>query len=365
MPVVGFHMAVAAVLYLQPGCQSTSSTRQSPSQPSATVTSQPGASESETLPPPVSLSRNASPAMNDGWSPRQDSASGGDRARPSTPSWDMADSSGSTREEPTRVAPERVDSSVGSGGPVSYQVRKGDSLWSISRAHDTTVAKIQSLNPSLDGSVLQVGQTILVPGSDSGVVSSPRPQRAVTVVEGVSYEVQKGDTLSGIASRAGTSVAELKALNGLKSDLLRVGQVITLPSGTSAPEPIYEPVPERNPGPAPLTHKVARGETLSGIAARYGISLRQLMEWNGIEKPENLRAGQELLLRNSGGGTVVPRRSSEASAPVQQRSEPEDNKPEEEREPSGNSVNEDPFGDSIFDTAEEVQAVEVEEVPEE
>nr|WP_255674872.1 M23 family metallopeptidase [Deinococcus sp. 6GRE01] len=81
-----------------------------------------------------------------------------------------------------------------------------------------------------------------------------------------SYRVQPGDTLSGIAARAGVSAAQIRAVNArLRStDQVQAGWVLTLPDRT---------LPAR-------THTVKSGENLSVIAARYGLSLSALLNAN-------------------------------------------------------------------------------------
>ena len=99
----------------------------------------------------------------------------------------------------------------------------------------------------------------------------------------VHHVVQEGDTLSGIAVEYGTTVAELVALNGLKNpDLLRVGQKLV--------------VREEAPAPEAFVHVVQRGETLSEIAAGYGVSTSQLAALNGIANPDRIWPGLELVV---------------------------------------------------------------------
>lgn len=127
---------------------------------------------------------------------------------------------------------------------------------------------------------------------------------ALLMVSTAAYTVSPGDTLSEIAERQGISTAELVASNDLASpDLIRVGQVLTIPGG--APDP----------APAAVrggTHVVQAGESLSAIAARYGLSLDALAAANGLVDPNAVKAG--FLLRLDDTPPPTPgTRSSESS----------------------------------------------------
>jgi LysM repeat protein len=97
----------------------------------------------------------------------------------------------------------------------TYTVKRGDTLWGIARAHGTTVPVLVDLNGLKDPSSLSVGQKLKLPGSTSRT-----------------YTVRKGDTLWSIATNelgSGARYAEIRSLNGLKSDALAVGQKLKLP----------------------------------------------------------------------------------------------------------------------------------------
>lgn len=91
--------------------------------------------------------------------------------------------------------------------------------------------------------------------------------------------VRSGDTLYKIATRAGLSVAQLKAANGLKSDTIRPGQVLKLGQAAATPA-----APARAPAAAPaaVTYTVQRGDFLSRIAAKYGVSVGALQAANQL-----------------------------------------------------------------------------------
>jgi len=121
---------------------------------------------------------------------------------------------------------------------------------------------------------------------------------------GGEYTVRKGDTLSTIARRTGSSVPQIKAANGLKGDMIRVGHVLQIPGNTASPASSSSQLaastsdkPEAEKGSEPfsakkgsdpfsgstsLTHQVGRGESLWLIARRYGTSVNDLREENGL-----------------------------------------------------------------------------------
>lgn len=108
------------------------------------------------------------------------------------------------------------------------------------------------------------------------------------------HRVQHGQTLSEIATLYRTSVGALKAHNGISDPRrLRAGQTISVPvAGTAA----ASTVAQRTPGVVPASHRVVRGQTLSHIARRYGVSVVALQRHNSITNPRALRPGQLLSI---------------------------------------------------------------------
>jgi LysM repeat protein len=105
--------------------------------------------------------------------------------------------------------------------------------------------------------------------------------------------VKRGETISEIADEYGISQRELLDWNGLdQRGRIRAGQRIRV----SAPE--VRTVPQFQPQPTPgvKRHVVRRGETLKGLARRYGVSIQALREANGISEQEPLRAGVSLKI---------------------------------------------------------------------
>lgn len=118
--------------------------------------------------------------------------------------------------------------------------------------------------------------------------------QATKPAESDTYTVRSGDTLSGIASRYGTTYQALAALNGIVNpNLIYPGQVLQLPKSTSAPAPS---------APAPAeeeTYTVQPGDSLSEIATAHGTTYQALAALNGISNPNLIYPGQVLRLIGS------------------------------------------------------------------
>ena len=118
------------------------------------------------------------------------------------------------------------------------------------------------------------------------VTPSPQPSpQPVPQPTETTYTVVAGDTLSGIASRYGTTYQELARINNIANpNLIYVGQVIKIPtSGTNSTSNV-------------ITYTVKKGDTLSGIASRYGTTYQKIAQDNGIANPNLIYAGQVLKI---------------------------------------------------------------------
>lgn len=108
-----------------------------------------------------------------------------------------------------------IPTGTSSGGTTAYTVRSGDTLYSIARRYNTTVAAIQTAN-SLSGTRIYTGQLLNIPTS-----GSPQPR---------TYVVKAGDYLSAIAARYGVTTAALATANGITNpSLIYPGQVLVIP----------------------------------------------------------------------------------------------------------------------------------------
>ncbi|WP_417087874.1 GH25 family lysozyme [Eubacterium maltosivorans] len=123
-------------------------------------------------------------------------------------------------------------------------------------------------------------------GGETGVAPQPQPTPAPEAQENAqnttTYIVQSGDTLSGIADRYGTTYQHLASINGIADpDLIYPGDVIVIDGVASG---------------SGQTYTIQSGDTLSGIAGRFGTSVAHLAALNGIENPDLIYAGDTIRI---------------------------------------------------------------------
>ncbi|MCO6452449.1 MAG: LysM peptidoglycan-binding domain-containing protein [Caldilineales bacterium] len=125
-------------------------------------------------------------------------------------------------------------------------------------------------------------------------MASSASSAADSYYSGYYYVVKKGDTLSGIAAKTGTTVAGLKKVNGIKNvNKIYVGQILLIPRH-------YAPSAQCR-----AYHTVKSGQTLSWIARYYGTTVEALQAANGIKNPNYIAAGRTLCIPRYGGGGMV------------------------------------------------------------
>jgi LysM repeat protein len=136
--------------------------------------------------------------------------------------------------------------------------------------------------------------------------------------------VRRGEVLGSIARRHRVYVSQIKAWNGLRSDNIYVGQRLRVRASSggsavakseTATAPAASSTPQ-NTGTSTASashHVVKSGDTLSEIAAKYGIGLSELRQLNGLSG-NNIRVGQRLKLRGTAGGSTSAGKTSVAAA---------------------------------------------------
>ncbi|UFU00213.1 LysM peptidoglycan-binding domain-containing protein [Radiobacillus kanasensis] len=171
----------------------------------------------------------------------------------------------------------------------SYTVVSGDSLSVIAKRFNNSVDELRNAN-GLTSDFLRVGQVLIIPDGGTTAVEKPANPTGNTN----DYTVQSGDSLSVIAKRFGTTVEALKVENHLTSDILRVGQVLTIPTDTTPPTPTTETVKEDR---TTFVYSVRSGDSLSVIAKRFAVTVDDIRTANQL-RSDSLQVGQALTIPN-------------------------------------------------------------------
>ena len=189
--------------------------------------------------------------------------------------------------------------------PAIYRVRWGDTLSGIAARFGLSIWALARFNDIQPGGILRVGEPLRLPGAEQPLALLAANTGSGPGLPG-SYRVQPGDTLSGIAAHYGVSVWALARLNGIQADgILRVGDRLRLPA-VGQPAALLADDTGATPGLRTAFYRVQPGDTLSGIAVRYGVSVWALARLNGIQADDILRVGERLRLPGVGQPSILP-----------------------------------------------------------
>jgi membrane-bound lytic murein transglycosylase D len=186
-----------------------------------------------------------------------------------------------------------------------HQVKKGESLNGIAKKYGVNAANIQAIN-SLKTAKLAPGQRLQIPLSPS-TESAPAPAVAQHLspqekTQDSYYTVKAGENLWSIAKANNTSVETLARLNNMTSkSALKPGQrlvVQTQVSDSSKGNSVKTRATKTNESKDAQTLKytIKSGDTLGKVAAKYDVSVKQLMQWNKIKDETSIRPKQELIV---------------------------------------------------------------------
>ncbi len=181
-----------------------------------------------------------------------------------------------------------------------YKVKAGDTLYGIAKAHDITVDMLKELNPG-HSEILKPDEILNVPklaGQDLGFenlevefdVVAETPQKIL-------HTIKNGEALSKIAEKYNVPMWAIMLHNNIENeDKIFKDQVLEI----STEEEVVQLEELKNksdsvPDKTPKTHTVKKGDTLSEIAIKYGISLKDLKEWNNLRN-DRIDIGKVLKL---------------------------------------------------------------------
>ena len=153
----------------------------------------------------------------------------------------------------------------------TYTVKKGDSLYSIANKYNTTVEELKRIN-NLTSNTLSIGQVLKLPSDKASNIEQEKNT--------ITYTVQKGDSLYSIARKYSTTIDKIKDLNNLTTNLLSIGQVLLIPTNTNLE----------------TTYTVQKGDSLYSIAKKYNTTVDKLKQLNNLTS-NLLSIGQILIVR--------------------------------------------------------------------
>jgi len=254
--IIALHVALIGMIFVQPGCSSTTN------EPSDTA-------------PEVVV-----PATPDEPEPyRAPEGSAALRENPTRPAFSIDD-----RQQGAVLTPSQ-------SAPVQPAVVK---------PRETTPAPVAS-NDTIAPMTPSVAAT-----SAATPVATQTPTPVENSIETEVYIVKKGDTLSKIASKNKMTVAQIKSVNNLKSDSIRIGQKLILnksanPTVASSASTTKAPAASANKkvDPNAITYTVKSGDTLGAISKKYGVSVDTLMKNNSMTDARKLRVGQVLYIKSN------------------------------------------------------------------
>lgn len=210
--------------------------------------------------------------------------------------------------------------------PLTYKVRKGDTLWEIGYMYNVSMHELAAYNNMGLDDTLGIGRELTIPPGGKFIGEASRSNRVVTVeshkLDGGSgplsartasvtgpkrplpasgvYIVKSGDNLWDIGRKFGLSVKDLKGLNNLKGDTLQIGQALILRPGVTVEQPraaASPPAPKRQL-PSGTKYTVKNGDNLWGLGRKFGMTVSELKLLNGL-KSDSLQIGQVLILRST------------------------------------------------------------------
>lgn len=223
-------------------------------------------------------------------------------------------------------------SSTETAKPRTHVVAQGETLFSIARKYDVSVANLEKVNADLLKTGLKTGQTISIPGGNTTVFSDVKSQSADTksttdkpasvTTQDATHVVQKGETKFSIAKKYRMSVAELERQNPSIVSGLQTGAVLVIKSQTRPVKPETRVVEKPKPkvveidGPVTTTTEVVKvpskggyanyevkaKETLYSLSQQFNISQEELIALNPTLK-DGVKTG--MILKVPGKGSIA------------------------------------------------------------
>lgn len=182
-----------------------------------------------------------------------------------------------------------------------HRLARGETLSGLAKRYDTTVRALMTANNIRDPRRLRAGKVLMIPlgrNAVDGPISLSEDDGTTDRMsqKTISYKVRRGDTLYHLAKRFQTSIPSLIAANPKLDPLaMRPGQTLKIAQGDRWSK--TKKAPSRSRGFT--RYRVRRGDTVSGIAKRFGVKTSHLLKTNGLNSRSIIKPGQSLKVPNT------------------------------------------------------------------
>ncbi|WP_299449331.1 LysM peptidoglycan-binding domain-containing protein [uncultured Serinicoccus sp.] len=217
-----------------------------------------------------------------------------------------------------------LDTVVRTQKDTRHTVAPGDTVYDLAARYDVSARAIVRANDLPDGGRwIMPGTTLRIPSGAGAAPSAPAPAPdsssapATKAPSQGTVTVRPGDTLSHLAVRHGVSIKDLVAANAIaNSRLIYPGQVLRLPGAAAEQRPSGGTSAPATTAPQTSSSEtrsvtVRAGDTLTGIAARHGVTVADIARANGLDDTRLIYPGQKLRLGGSSAaarvGTTAPK----------------------------------------------------------
>ncbi len=295
--VLALHIAVISMLLIQAGCSSE------PAEPKVVQATSSTSSVSEIKPEDVNDGmKDANGKEELIQAPEGSPALRSDPTRPVANISDEKEPETLVEKEET-VAPKTAETTpvTPKSDSKTYEVQKGDSLGKIARKFKVSVAQLADLNGIPRTSALKIGQKLSIPETAAVQpieAKSPEVKAESSSAETEIYIVKRGDSLGKIARKYRTTVKQLMAINNLKNHNIRIGQKLTVAKNSAQATTVAEAAKASNTvAEGEVSYTIKSGDTLGGIAIKYGTTVKAISERNNISDPRKIRVGQVIIVK--------------------------------------------------------------------
>ncbi|HQK76963.1 MAG TPA: LysM peptidoglycan-binding domain-containing protein, partial [Candidatus Hydrogenedentes bacterium] len=187
------------------------------------------------------------------------------------------------------AAAPQTEPAAPAGDAQTHVVRAGEFPAKIAKQYGVDLNEFLAWNSLDKDAMIRVGDRLVVRGKPAQTASAAAP--APREPEKSVYKVQPGDSASVIAEKHGVGLSELLKWNKLsRNTTLKVGTELVLYTSGAPDAPAKEEV---------VVHRVAKGQNPTTIARRYGVSVNDLLRWNGWDKNRVLRVGDTVTIRQN------------------------------------------------------------------